>query len=87
MVFTFAVLRVHIACGHRCVVISGNTHSEDGSLLLNSLPRSTGNHMKKRLTAVIQREDEGYVALCPELDIASQGMTIQDARDQASRST
>lgn len=38
--------------------------------------------MKKRLTAVIQREDEGYVALCPELDIASQGMTIQDARDQ-----
>lgn len=43
--------------------------------------------MKKRLTAVIQREDEGYVALCPELDIASQGMTIQDARDQASRST
>ena len=38
--------------------------------------------MNKRLTAVIQREDDGFVAFCPELDIASQGTTIQDARDQ-----
>jgi predicted RNase H-like HicB family nuclease len=34
----------------------------------------------RRLTAVIEREDDGYVALCPELDIASQGSTIEDAR-------
>lgn len=33
-----------------------------------------------RVTAVIQREDEGYVSLCPELDIASQGDTIEEAR-------
>lgn len=32
------------------------------------------------LTAVIEREDDGYVALCPELDIASQGETIEAAR-------
>jgi predicted RNase H-like HicB family nuclease len=33
-----------------------------------------------RLTAIIQREDDGYVSLCPELDIASQGDTIEEAR-------
>lgn len=37
--------------------------------------------MTRRLTAVIQREDTGFVALCPELDIASQGDTIESARD------
>lgn len=37
--------------------------------------------MKKQLTAVIEREGDGYVSLCPELDIASQGDTIADARE------
>ena len=37
--------------------------------------------MTDRLTAVIHREDDGYVALCPELDIASQGDSIEEARD------
>lgn len=37
--------------------------------------------MNKRLTAIIQREDGGYVALCPELDVASQGETIESARE------
>jgi predicted RNase H-like HicB family nuclease len=32
------------------------------------------------MTAVIEREDDGYVALCPELDIASQGETVEEAR-------
>ena len=34
----------------------------------------------QRLTAIIQREDDGFVALCPELDIASQGSSVEDAR-------
>lgn len=34
-----------------------------------------------KLTAIIEREAEGYVSLCPELDIASQGGTIEEARD------
>ena len=34
-----------------------------------------------KLTAVIEREGEGYVSLCPELDVASQGKTIEEARD------
>jgi predicted RNase H-like HicB family nuclease len=36
--------------------------------------------MQKQLTAIIEREGNGYVSLCPELDIASQGDTIEDAR-------
>jgi predicted RNase H-like HicB family nuclease len=34
-----------------------------------------------KLTAIIEREDDGYVSLCPELDIASQGDSIEEARD------
>ena len=34
----------------------------------------------RRLTAVIEREDDGFVALCPEVDVASQGDTIEQAR-------
>ncbi len=37
--------------------------------------------MKKQLTAIIERERDGYVSLCPELDIASQGDTIEEARN------
>jgi predicted RNase H-like HicB family nuclease len=37
--------------------------------------------MKRQLTAIIEREGDGYVALCPELDIASQGDTVQEARE------
>jgi predicted RNase H-like HicB family nuclease len=33
----------------------------------------------RRLTAIIEREDDGFVALCPELDVASQGASIEDA--------
>ncbi|MDX1963606.1 MAG: type II toxin-antitoxin system HicB family antitoxin [Pirellulales bacterium] len=37
--------------------------------------------MSKTLTAIIQREGKAYVALCPELDIASQGDSIESARE------
>ncbi|MDE0512470.1 MAG: type II toxin-antitoxin system HicB family antitoxin [Gammaproteobacteria bacterium] len=36
--------------------------------------------MTRRLTAIIEREDNGYVALCPEVDVASQGDTVDEAR-------
>ena len=32
------------------------------------------------LTAIIEREGEAFVALCPELDVASQGPTVETAR-------
>ena len=37
--------------------------------------------MRKQLTAIIEREGDCYVALCPELDVASQGVTVEQARD------
>jgi len=39
-----------------------------------------GATMVRRLTAIIEREDDGFVALCPELDVASQGRTVDEAR-------
>ena len=35
----------------------------------------------RSFTAIIEREESGYSALCPEYDIASQGATIEEARD------
>jgi len=37
--------------------------------------------MNRHLTAIIEREDDGYVALCPEVDVASQGKTVAEAHD------
>jgi predicted RNase H-like HicB family nuclease len=37
--------------------------------------------MSRRLTALIHREGDGFVALCPEVDIASQGDSVEAARD------
>ena len=34
----------------------------------------------RQLTAIIEREGDLYVANCPELDIASQGETVEEAR-------
>ena len=36
--------------------------------------------MTRQFTAIIEREDDGYVALCPELDIATQGEPTEEAR-------
>jgi predicted RNase H-like HicB family nuclease len=37
-------------------------------------------HVKKLFTVIIEREDDMYVAVCSELDIASQGSTIEEAK-------
>ena len=37
--------------------------------------------MTRQLTAIIEREGDGYVALCPEVNVASQGDTVSEARD------
>jgi predicted RNase H-like HicB family nuclease len=33
-----------------------------------------------QVTAIIEREGDGFVSLCPELDIASQGITVEEAK-------
>ena len=40
--------------------------------------------MQRQFTAIIEREDDGYVATCPALDIASQGDTVAEARHNLS---
>lgn len=39
--------------------------------------------MKKsrQFTGIIEQENDGYVSLCAELDIASQGNTVEEARN------
>ncbi|TVR65758.1 MAG: type II toxin-antitoxin system HicB family antitoxin [Spirochaetaceae bacterium] len=37
--------------------------------------------MIQTFTALIQREDDMFVALCTDLDIASQGASIAEARE------
>jgi predicted RNase H-like HicB family nuclease len=34
----------------------------------------------RQFTAILSKEEDQYVALCPELDIASQGKTVDEAR-------
>jgi len=41
--------------------------------------QTMGNDSERFLTAIIEREDDFYVALCPEFDIASQGGSVEDA--------
>jgi predicted RNase H-like HicB family nuclease len=33
----------------------------------------------RQFTAIIEREEDMYVSLCPDLDIASQGNTVEEA--------
>ena len=33
------------------------------------------------LTGILKREGDHYVALCPELDVASQGSTVEEATE------
>jgi hypothetical protein len=33
--------------------------------------------MTQKLTAIIEKENDGYVSLCPEVDTASQGKKIK----------
>ena len=37
--------------------------------------------MNRRLTAIVERDGDGYVALCPEVDVASQGGSVAAARE------
>ena len=36
--------------------------------------------MLRQFTAIIERDGDGFTSLCPQLDIASQGRTVEEAR-------
>jgi predicted RNase H-like HicB family nuclease len=42
--------------------------------------RAVGPRSRDQFTALIEREEDLYAALCPELDIVSQGATVEGAR-------
>ncbi len=42
--------------------------------------RQVNMKTNQQFTAIIEREGDGYFALCPELDIASQGDTVEQAK-------
>ncbi len=51
--------------------------------ILSLAPASLRSHlffMIHTLTAILTREDSGFVALCPEVDVASQGTTVEEAK-------
>ena len=37
--------------------------------------------MNRRLTVIVEREGDGYVAYCPEVDVVSEGNTVAEARE------
>ena len=43
--------------------------------------------MKNLFAAIVHKEDEWYVAECPEVGTASQGKTIEDAIDNLQEAT
>ena len=36
--------------------------------------------MTRSFTALFTRENDGFVALCPEIDVASQGDSVEEAK-------
>lgn len=56
---------------------------ETGQELIESKKVTTNLNriiMRQSLTAIIEKEDDMYVSYCPELDIASQGNSIEEAK-------
>jgi len=59
----------------------GSLFSRIADLMRGGSVNATWASNSRRLTSVIYREETGFVSLCPELDIASQGDSIEAARD------
>ena len=45
-----------------------------------SMNKSFAAKNVRQFTAIIEREGDAFVALCPEVDVASQGDTVDEAR-------
>ncbi len=48
-------------------------------ILSAQISLSLGMNKKFQFNAVIEKEGDGYVSLCPELDVASQGDTVEES--------
>ncbi|MEP0798005.1 type II toxin-antitoxin system HicB family antitoxin [Trichocoleus sp. DQ-A3] len=57
-------------------------HLKLGLQVMDKVSKKEVNMKKnQQFTAIIEREGDGYVSLCPELDIASQGDTVEQAKN------
>ncbi len=54
--------------------------SRDG-ILIYIEPEEEDYEVLRVFTAIIQQEGDSYVATCPEIDVASQGDTVDEARN------
>src|SRR2546421_12793593 len=61
--------------------IASNLDTQDNGAMQKTKMRirKAGARQKSAFTAILYREDDGYVATCPELDVASQGITVEEA--------
>lgn len=59
--------------------IGGEIAYNDIRALLSDPRERRGAMPSRSYTAIVEKEGTGYVALCPELDVASQGDTIESA--------
>ena len=73
-----------VCCGPRGDALRGFQNAVargDDTVTVLLVDDARRTSMTRRLTAIIEREGDGYVSLCPELDVASQGATVNEARD------
>ena len=61
--------------------MNGKLNSKINKLYRLSKKRNDILKQAQRFTAIIEYENHGYVALCPELDIASQGNSVEEAKN------
>ncbi len=66
--------------GHRLIGTTGTSMSRRLHGTKSLLSGNSEDRVKRQLTALIEREGDGYVSICPELDIASQGDIVEEAR-------
>ncbi len=53
-----------------------------GAGRLKGRERNGRHAVNRQLTAIVERDGDGYVTLCPAVDVASQGDTVAEARDK-----
>jgi len=63
-----------------CFPQEKNSNSYADPLGYGSIEEEKREAMTRQLTAIIEKENDGYVALCPEVDVASQGSSVAEAR-------
>ena len=62
------------------VALGGDALADSEALYTFDEQRESDKTQFQKLTAIIEPEGDGFVALCPELDVASQGDTVEAAR-------